>query len=139
MLRLRKAMIHPVVGGAWRHRITAVVATATAGVLLTAGAAQAASPIWLSDGSGVANWTEDGDRLTVCDQAADGWGVRGYIYRPNAGDPANGTVLIKVSDPSSNSDCASASADISESIAINIKVCNYAGDVVTYCRYTSAR
>lgn len=89
---------------------------------------------------GWAGWTENGDTLTVCDLSSDGYGVRGYIYTPNSSsDPGNGTVLIKGNDPSNDGNCATFAKDLSETSHISIKVCEYAGDVVTACRYTAIR
>jgi hypothetical protein len=122
----------------WRRRVTTVLATAAATVLVTAGAAHAYdATVHVLDDSGHADWHDIGDELTVCDDRADGWGVRGYIYRPNPGDPGNGTVLMKVSDPQydENYNCEGVSVNISETISISIKVCNYKGATITLCDY----
>jgi hypothetical protein len=123
----------------WKRRVGIVFAAAAAGVLLTAGTAHANATVWVLDSSGFANWTENGDTLTVCDQSPDGWGVRGYIYRPYVGDVGNGTVLMKASDPQYDVDCAYVSVDIPESVSIYIKVCNYKGASIIYCQWTNAR
>lgn len=123
----------------WQRRTATVFATAAAGVLLTAGAAYADLRVDVLDASGYAIWTEDGDNLQVCDHAADGWGVRGYIYRPYDSDPANGDVLIKASDPKYDADCASASVNLSETIPLSIKVCNYQGNKIVLCDYAAIR
>ena len=124
----------------WRGRTATVFAAAAAGVLLTAGAAHAADAyVSVLDDSGYATWTENGDNLQVCDRAADGWGVRGYIYRPYDGDPENGEVLIKASDPKYDTDCASVSKNLSETIPLSIKVCNYQGDKIVLCGYKAIR
>jgi hypothetical protein len=116
------------------RRAGVAVAVAAVGVVVNAGLASAADG-GVSNGSGGALWVENGDTLTVCDTLGDNKGVRGYIYRPNAGDPANGTVLIKASDPSNDGNCVSVSTNISETIAISIKVCNYQGASITNCVY----
>lgn len=124
----------------WKRRAGTVLAAAAAGVMVTAGAANAADGgVWVADRSGYATWVENGDTLKVCDEAGDGWGVRGYIYRPYAGDPGNGTVLIKANDPSYNGECFALSKDIDETIPISIKVCNYQGASIIYCQYASLR
>lgn len=121
-------------------RAGGVFAAAAMGVVLSAGVASAANgSVSVSDNSGYASWLENGDTLTVCDSKADGWGVRGYIYRPYSGDPANGTVLIKVSDPSSDGKCEAVSENIDESIAISIKVCNYKGSSIIFCEHKRLR
>jgi hypothetical protein len=115
-----------------------MLAAAAAGVMVTAGTAHASDAgLYVLDGSGHATWTENGDTLQVCDDEADGWGVRGYIYVPNSGDPANGTVLIKASDPKFDSECKSVSVNLDESIDLSIKVCNYQGDSIILCAYES--
>jgi len=118
------------------RRITTTFALASAFFLAVAGTAQADNGyIFLNSGLGHANWIENGDRLEVCDDNPDGYGVRAYIYRPNSGDPGNGTVLIKASDPKYDYECASASKDISETITIYIKICRYAGSWVGDCNW----
>ncbi|MCG8925036.1 hypothetical protein [Lentzea sp. CC55] len=121
-------------------RAGVTVAAAAAALLVSAGVASAGDGgVSVADNSGYADWIENGDTLTVCDQRADGWGVRGYIYRPYAGDPANGTVLIKASDPSYNGECVSVSENIDESVAISIKVCNYKDSSIIYCQHKRLR
>jgi hypothetical protein len=113
-----------------------VLAAAAAGVMVTAGTAHADDAgVAVADNSGRAIWIENGDTLRVCDDEPDGWGVRGYIYRPNSGDPANGTVLIKESDPKYDSECFAVSVDVDETIALSIKVCNYKGASIILCAY----
>jgi hypothetical protein len=122
------------------HRAGVAFAAAAVGVVVNAGVASAGDgSVWVGDNSGYATWVENGDTLTVCDMKGDGWGVRGYIYRPYAGDPANGTVLIKASDPSYNGECVAVSENIDESIAISIKVCNYKGSSLIYCEHKRLR
>lgn len=121
------------------RRITTVLAATGTLVLLATGVA-AADPLvwtWNSDTpyAGSAQWTENGDTLEVCDRAADGAGVRGYIYRPNSGDHENGTVLIKASDGNATNGCVTASKDIDENITIAMKVCLYRGSAVFNCDY----
>jgi hypothetical protein len=123
------------------HRDGALALAAT-GVLLAAGTSHAYDRgIPTSVGNaGWADWTEDGDKLRVCDQAANGYGVRGYIYIPNSdSDPGNGTVLIKGDDPSGDGGCEEFTKNISETIHISIKVCEYAGAVVKNCNYSAFR
>jgi hypothetical protein len=113
-----------------------VLATAAAGVLLISGTAYANDAgVYVLDDSGWAGWTENGDNLQVCDLEPDGWGVRGYIYQPNSGDPENGTVLMKASDGQYDDDCASVSVNVDESIRLSIKVCNYKGASIVLCGY----
>jgi len=126
------------------RRIATALTAASAVVLLSAGVAQAADTrVYTQDlwGTylGSATWTENGDSMEVCDTAADGWGVRGYIYVPNAPFPEDGTVLIKGNDPSSDGKCAAFSKNISETTALSIKVCIYRGSSVTYCEYRRIR
>ena len=122
----------------WRGRTAAVFAAATAGVLLTAGVAHADDDgVSVLDDSGYAIWTEVGDNLQVCDRAADGWGVRGYIYVPTTTGSANGTVMIKASDPKFDTECASVSVDLDEHIDLSIKVCNYKGASIVLCNWES--
>lgn len=126
----------------WWRRISATFAAAAAVVLVSAGTAHAASwDVFVEtfDSSGLAYWTENGDTLDVCDIRADGFGVRGYIYLPNASDPANGTVLFKGNDPSSAGDCTSFTKNIAENIPLGIKVCNYRGSDVVDCGWKWAR
>lgn len=120
----------------WNRRAGTVLAAAAAGVLLVSGTAYASdTSVSVADGSGWASWTENGDSLRVCDTEPDGWGVRGYIYRPNSGDPANGTVLMKASDPKYDDDCVAVSVNVDETIRLSIKVCNYKDSSVTLCGY----
>ena len=127
-----------------RRTFTALAMTATA-ILLATSTAQAADVLvntaWPYEGRGSALWTENGDLLIVCDNWSDGWGARGYIYVPKAGDPENGTVLIKGDDPkhSETDGCRSYSKNISETTALSIKVCLYHGTEVKYCDYRSIR
>ena len=125
-----------------RKTITALATTATA-VLLATGTAQAADAWvetpWPAQGHGTASWTENGDTLKVCDIEADGYGTRAYIYGPNQPNPANGTVLIKGNDPKSSDGCYTYSENISETTALSIKVCLYAGDFVGYCDHRRIR
>ena len=122
------------------RRAGAAFAVAAVGVVLNAGIASAGDGVvWVSDSSGWATWTENGDSLQVCDMKGDGWGVRGYIYRPYTGDPANGTVLIKASDPSYDEQCVAVSKNVDESVAISIKVCNYKGDSIIFCEHKRLR
>ncbi len=122
------------------RRAGVAFAAAAVGVVVNAGIASAGDGgVYVSDNSGYATWVENGDTLTVCDDKADGWGVRGYIYRPYAGDPANGTVLIKASDPSYNGECVSVSKNVDESVAISIKVCNYRDTNIIFCEYARLR
>lgn len=100
-----------------------------------AGPAYADAYLSTNSYGGNATWTENGDTLTVCDTKADGYGVRGYIYEPYLDDFENGTVLIKGNDPSSDGNCASFAENISETIRIGMKVCQYKGDWVGYCHY----
>lgn len=129
---------NPLITTDWCGRAATVFAAATAGVLLTAGAAHASDAgVSVLDDSGYAIWTEDGDNLQVCDRAADGWGVRGYIYVPTTEGSANGTVLIKASDPKYDTDCASVSVNLDEHIDLSIKVCNYKGASIVLCNWLS--
>ncbi|MCG8925035.1 hypothetical protein [Lentzea sp. CC55] len=125
-----------------RKTITALAMTATA-VLLATGTAQAAdayvSTAAPAEGHGSAYWAENGDTLTVCDNEADGWGTRAYIYVPNQPNPANGTVLIKGNDPKSADGCYAYSENISETTALSIKVCLYSGATVDYCDHRRIR
>ncbi|MFF3332563.1 hypothetical protein ACFYWX_23865 [Streptomyces sp. NPDC002888] len=124
-----------------KHRLTGALALAAVGLLFGAGNSYAYDAgVYTSSSNGWADWTEDGDKLAVCDRYADGYGVRGYIYIPNsASDPGNGTVLLKGDDPSADGACKYFTKNISETVHISIKVCEYAGDVVKYCRYTAIR
>lgn len=124
------------------RRIATILAATSAFVMLVAGTAAADdmlvyAPNGEIEQAGSAKWTENGDLLTVCDREADGYGVRGYIYRPYAEDYGNGTVLVKANDPSFGSGCTAVSTNISEVIPIAIKVCMYKGDWVGYCRWRS--
>jgi hypothetical protein len=125
-----------------RKTITALTMAATAALLAT-GTAQAADTSvytsWPAEGYGSAHWAENGDTLTVCDNAADGWGTRAYIYVPNQPNPANGTVLIKGNDPKSSDGCYAYSENISETTALSIKVCLYKGSTVDFCDYRRIR
>ncbi|MFJ2832655.1 hypothetical protein ACIPC1_34755 [Streptomyces sp. NPDC087263] len=124
-----------------KFRVTGALALAAASILIGGGTSYAADGgVYTVGSGGWAGWTESGDTLQVCDISSDGYGVRGYIYTPNSSsDPGNGTVLIKGNDPSNDGDCATFAKDLSESIHISIKVCQYAGDVVTACRYGTLR
>lgn len=117
----------------------AVAAAAMAVVVNTGVASAADGYVAVTDGSGHAYWVENGDTLYVCDDRPDNWGVRGYVYRPYAGDPKNGEVLIKDNDPSYDGNCSSLSKNIDESISISLKVCNYQGASVIFCEYTRLR
>ena len=121
-----------------KRRIGTVVAAAAGLVLLGTTAAYADTTVYSVNNGydrGRATWTENGDTLMVCDLLPDGWGARGYIYLPNAGDHENGTVLIKASDGNATDGCVSVSKNISETVTIGIKVCTYAGSVVDNCEY----
>lgn len=122
------------------HKLITVAGLVAAGVLASTGTSQAADAgVYTTTGGGWAGWTENGDTMTVCDISSDGYGVRGYIYTPYAGDPANGTVLIKGNDASNDGNCATFAENLSETRSISIKVCQYAGDVVKSCAYTRIR
>jgi len=124
----------------WMHRAGVACAVAAVGLVVGAGVAGAADgAVTTANGSGYADWVENGDTLTVCDRAGDDKGVRAYIYRPNAGDPANGTVLIKGDDPNATDGCRTYAKNIDESIVISIKVCNYQGASITNCVYKRLR
>jgi hypothetical protein len=122
------------------RRITTILAATSAFVMLVVGTATADEVVYAwnpdTDYAGSAYWTENGDTLEVCDLDADGAGVRGYIYQPNAGDHGNGTVLIKASDGNSTDGCVSVAKNISETITIAIKVCLYQGDWVGNCDWS---
>ncbi|MFD4522712.1 hypothetical protein ACFWP7_01975 [Streptomyces sp. NPDC058470] len=123
-----------------KYRLTGAVVLAAAGLLIGGGTSYADGYLYTGTYGGYAAWTEDGDTLKVCDVSSDGYGVRGYIYTPNSSsDAGNGTVLIKGNDPSNDGSCATFAKDVSETSHISIKVCEYAGDVVTACRYAAIR
>ncbi|MEV6505406.1 hypothetical protein [Streptomyces sp. NPDC051642] len=123
-----------------KRKLITVLGLVAAGIFAGAGTSSADDAgVLTTTGNGYAAWTENGDTLTVCDLYGDGYGVRGYIYTPYASAPQNGTVLIKGNDKSADGNCASYAANLSETIHISIKVCEYAGDVVTYCAYTPIR
>jgi hypothetical protein len=124
-----------------KYRLAGALALAAAGLLIGGGTSYAADAgVYTGTGGGWAGWTENGDTLTVCDLDSDGYGVRGYIYTPNSSsDTGNGTVLIKGNDASNDGSCATFAKNLSETSHISIKVCEYAGDVVTACRYTAIR
>ncbi|MEU2423354.1 hypothetical protein ABZ619_20405 [Streptomyces sp. NPDC007851] len=123
-----------------KRKLITVLGLAAAGIFAGAGTSSAADAgVYTTTGGGWAGWTENGDTLTVCDLSSDGYGVRGYIYTPYSSEPQNGTVLIKGNDPSNDGNCATFAQNLSETIHISIKVCEYAGDVVTYCDYRSIR
>ncbi|WP_329174656.1 hypothetical protein [Streptomyces sp. NBC_01477] len=119
-----------------KRRYIALLGLVAAGMYVSSGTSWSYdAKTWTDDFSGYAYWTENGDSMQVCDDAADGYGVRGYIYTPNVSDPINGTVLFKGDDPSSNGTCETYSKDINETGHIGIKVCNYSGATVIRCGY----
>jgi hypothetical protein len=124
------------------RRITTILAATSAFIMLVVGTATADELVyaWNSNTykAGSALWTENGDTLFVCDRAADGAGTRGYIFQPTD-NQGNGTVLIKASDSNSTDGCVSAAKNISETIAIAIKVCLYQGDWVGNCEWALIR
>ncbi|NUO42519.1 MAG: hypothetical protein HOV73_08140 [Streptomyces sp.] len=123
-----------------KRKLITVLGLVAAAIFAGAGTSQAADVVvYTTTGGGRAGWTENGDTLTVCDISSDGYGVRGYVYTPYSDAPQNGTVLIKGNDPSNDGNCAAFPGDLSESIHISLKVCEYAGDVVTYCDYVKIR
>jgi hypothetical protein len=123
------------------RRIATVFAAATALVLGVAGTAYAHDQTvqlvdrWWGYHYGYATWTENGDTLKVCDTFSDGYGVRAYVYVPYTGDEENGTVLLKVSDPSNDGNCASTTKNINETTTISLKVCEYAGATIDSCAW----
>lgn len=126
----------------WMRRAGIAFAAAAVGVVISVGSASAADGgVYTPNRNGYADWIESGDTLTVCDRVSDGKGVRAYIYRPNAGDPANGTVLLKGDDPKTTDGdgCHSYSKNIDESIVISLKVCNFQGSSITNCAYVRLR
>jgi len=124
--------------GVWKRRAGVVLAAAAAGVMVTTGTAYANDAyVEVLDGSGNAVWIENGDTLSVCDTKPDGWGVRGYIYVPDAPGSADGAVMIKASDPSADGDCVAASMNVPEQIDLSMKVCNYKGASIIFCNWVS--
>lgn len=123
------------------RRIATVIAAASALILGVAGTAYAHDKTveldeWFYNYAlGDATWTENGDTLKVCDDRADGYGIRAYIYVPYTGDEGNGTVLVKVSDPSYDGSCVSTTKNISETTQISLKVCQYAGATIGECTW----
>lgn len=119
-----------------KRRITTVFAAAAGFVLLSAGAAYAHDQLVTSWNNGYergyAKWTENGDSLLVCDEMADGWGIRGYIFKPTD-IYGNGTVILKVNDSNSTDGCVSVSKNVDETTPLGIKVCTYAGSEVSNC------
>ena len=71
-----------------------------------------------SDKAGMASWTEDGDKVTVCDIKADGWGVNATLW-----DPINVKVMMEVYTSAGNGSCNSVSKNISETIRLKLHVC----------------
>lgn len=121
------------------RRTAAVFAAAVAFTVIASGTASASNTYVEAYGDaymGSADWVENGDTLVVCDERPDGWGIRGYVYQPNPGDPYNGTVLIKASDPKDDGVCAWVSKDLSETMTIALKVCAYKGARIEYCDFT---
>lgn len=115
-----------------------MLAATAASVMFVSGTASASdTSLSTPDHAGAASWTENGDTLRICDNDPDGWGVRAYVYRPNAADPWNGTVLIKGNDPKFDNDCTAVSEDVDEYIRLSIKVCLYKGASIKNCSYRS--
>ena len=126
----------------WQRRAGTVLAAAAAGVVFASGTSYADDrSVYTDDQNGYAYWTENGDTLEVCDLHSDGWGVRGYVYRPKSGDPGNGTVLIKASDPKydgyASDFCVAVSVNVDENIRLSLKVCKYKGARIANCGYAA--
>jgi hypothetical protein len=119
-------------------RVGLTVGVTVAVVLLPSVPAFADDALPTVSGNGYGYWTENGDKLAAQDLYEDGSGTRAYIYRPNAGDPSGGTVLIKVS-ASDGGGTVSGSVNISETIKISLKVCNYSGAAISNCQFKSLK
>ncbi|MEU6550336.1 hypothetical protein ABZ915_08615 [Streptomyces sp. NPDC046915] len=116
------------------RRLPVAAALAAAGVLALSQTASAnTGQIYTQTSGGYGDWADDTEALSVCDMAADGYGVRAYVYIPSASDETQGTVLLKASDPKSGDACAHASKNLSGYTHISLKVCEYAGSWVGDC------
>ncbi|MFE6691869.1 hypothetical protein ACFVFQ_36045 [Streptomyces sp. NPDC057743] len=123
-----------------KYKVPAALALAGIGLV---GMAQTATAndltVYTHDNSGHAKWFEAKHEIGVCDDKADGWGTRGYIYRPKHGDPGNGTVLLKVNDPSAKGHCGWGRLPQSPAGHLNIKVCSYKGAKIEDCTWAPIR
>ena len=126
--------------------VSAVLALAAAGIVAGTGTSYAGTVtpqsdggVYTTTGGGYASWTENGDTLSVCDIAGDGHGVRGYIYEPSSAGSSGGHVLIMGNDPESTDGCHAFYKNISETVAISLKVCEYQGTVVNDCDWVELR
>ncbi|WKK26295.1 hypothetical protein QZH56_12270 [Streptomyces olivoreticuli] len=129
------------------RNVTRRPALATIGALALMGALGMTQPAWAADittvyttdYAGHASWDDGARKLTVCDDKADGWGTRAYVYRPNSGDPGNGTVLLKVNDPNASGPCQHGYLASNPGGHISLKVCSYQGARVEDCDWKKIR
>lgn len=101
-------------------------------------------PVQAKNGGGQARTWMAGSsadsNLEACDRRANGWGIRGYLYRPTPGKPSDGRVLLSVSDGSYNGwNACKVVAKVMPDHDLNLKVCEYRGARLRYCEWAVIR
>ena len=104
--------------------------------LHTPPATAAAAVLAATERAGAAHLTayaDGGLRLRVCDNRADGWGVRAYVSAT-----AGGSVLLTAADPAYADGCGSAAAPAGTADSAVVRVCSYRGGEEKDCRQATA-
>ncbi|RKN45625.1 hypothetical protein D7294_03900 [Streptomyces hoynatensis] len=110
-----------------------VVAELTVHATPVAAAGAALTATELAGAAHVTAYADGGLRLRVCDNRADGWGVRAYVSAA-AGGPA----LLTAADAAYADRCGSAAAPAGTADSAVVRVCSYQGGVEKDCRQATA-
>jgi hypothetical protein len=115
-------------GRRWKRRAGIVLATAAAAVLVFSQQAQASTNVgwlWTGDAGGAVFFDADLngepgiEKVTVCDEWADGRGVVAYLI--------HGSTLVELKDPSYDLKCVSLAKNMFvEETKVTVEVCEYA-------------
>lgn len=116
---LRKALVGAAVTG------TAVLTSFAVASPAMAGTNAQAWTYYAGQARGVANWSHNGDLLTVCDESADGWGIRGTVYSLHP--DGFWQFEMAVNDPSATGGCENVTKNVPDGRTIEIAVWQYKG------------
>jgi hypothetical protein len=112
----------------------AIGALVAVGSLLGTGTAFAETDIpWIyttdDNPGGKAKFTAHGDRVTVCDEQADGWGVIARIRRAS-----NNDVFFEIRDSNASDGCKEKTENLPDGVDVELQVCLYRDGEVTFCK-----
>ncbi|MFI6095775.1 hypothetical protein ACIA8G_09495 [Lentzea sp. NPDC051213] len=115
----------------------AIGALVAVGALLGTGTASAETDIpWTyttdDNPGGKAKFTAHGDRVTVCDEQADGWGVVAKIRRAS-----NNEVFFEINDSNASDGCKEKTKNIPDGVDVELHVCLYKDGQVWFCETKS--